>query len=285
MIHRLDAKRCARPFLTVNCAAIAGTLADSALFGHVKGAFTGATEKRAGYFKAADRGTIFLDEIGELDPSLQPKLLRVLQEGLILPVGSDLEQPVNVRVLAASNRRLSDLVDEGRFRLDLYQRLYVISIDIPPLRERPEDIEALVPFFVRKYARQYGRDIVNVDRRVYEFLSTCALQGNVRELENAVRQILAFKTSGDEILLSDIPASLRRQRVKPGHPVVPYDLVENACDLIDQGAITLPEFVAECERQVLASAIQRSSSPTTELAQKLGLSRRTFYNKRRRYNL
>jgi len=285
MIHRLDPKRGDQPFLTVNCAAITGTLAESAMFGHVKGAYTGATDKRAGYFRAANHGTIFLDEIGELEATLQPKLLRVLQEGLILPVGSDIEEPVDIRVLAASNRRLSDLVEEGSFRLDLYQRLYVISIEIPPLRERPEDIEELVPYFVRKYARQYGRDIAHVDRRVYQFLSTCALEGNVRELENAVRQIVAFKTSGDEILLADIPASLRRQCVKPTRPVVPRELVENACDLIDRGVITLPEFVAECERQVLANAIHRSTRPSADLAEKLGLSRRTLYNKRRRYDL
>ncbi|MFQ5492013.1 MAG: sigma 54-interacting transcriptional regulator, partial [Phycisphaerae bacterium] len=195
MIHRLDQKRRQHPFLTVNCAAITGTLAESALFGHIKGAFTGATQTRAGYFRSADRGTLLLDEIGELDPGIQPKLLRALQEGLILPVGSDVEQRVDVRVLAATNQPLATLVEQGKFRLDLYQRLNVLPLDIPPLRERPEDIRALVPHFVRKYVRYYGREIRRIDDRVYEFLAGCGLEGNVRELENTVRRILALKTN------------------------------------------------------------------------------------------
>ncbi|MHC4610241.1 MAG: sigma 54-interacting transcriptional regulator [Planctomycetota bacterium] len=285
LIHRLDPKRCDAPFLTVNCAAITGSLADSALFGHVKGAFTGATQERAGYFRAAHGGTILLDEIGELDPCLQPKLLRVLQEGLILPVGADVEKAVDVRVLAATNRPLEELVEDGRVRLDLYQRLNVISIEIPPLRERPEDIEALLPFFVRKYARYYDRQIVGVDRRVYEFLSTCSLEGNVRELENAVRRILALKTSGDEIVLTDIPDSLRRDRRPNGNQVVPREVIDNVSRLIEQGALNLPDFVAECERGVLANVLSNSKAPKSDLARKLGLSRRTFYNKRRRHGL
>ncbi|MCP4246130.1 MAG: AAA domain-containing protein [bacterium] len=288
LIHRLDAKRAAKPLLTINCAAITGSLAESALFGHVKGAFTGATQERAGYFRAAHRGTILLDEIGELELCLQPKLLRVLQEGLILPVGSDTEVPVDVRILAASNRNLGELIERGRFRLDLYQRLNVVSVEIPPLRNRPEDIEALVMFFVRKYSRYYGRRIVGIDQRVFEFLSSCPLQGNVRELENAVRRMLAMKTSGDEIVLADLPESLRRQwaaaRSSAG-PVVSRDIVENAAKLIEQGVVTLPDFVAECERQVLADVLGRFQRSKTDLAQALGLSRRTFYNKRRKYGL
>ena len=285
MIHRLDPKRGKQPFLTVNCASITGTLAESALFGHVQGAFTGATRPRAGYFRTADRGTILLDEIGDLEMTLQPKLLRVLQNGAILPVGADAEVTVDVRVLAASNRPLPELIENGQFRLDLYQRLNVIPLEIPPLRERPEDIETLVPFFVRKYARYYGRQIKHIDHRVYEFLQGCALDGNVRELENTVRRILALKTSGDEILLTDIPESLRRKRHTTPSETVTREMVESACQMIERGQVTLPEFVAECERQVLATAIRRSTGPATDLAGRLGLSRRTFYNKRRKYSL
>ena len=285
LIHRSDSKRCGRPFLTVNCAAITGSLAESALFGHVRGAYTGATQERAGYFRAADGGTILLDEIGELEPALQPKLLRTLQEGLILPVGADMETPVDVRVLAATNRRLEDLVEEDRFRLDLYQRLNVINIEIPPLRERVEDIEALVPFFVEKYARYYDGRIVGVDHRVYEFLSSCALEGNVRELENTVRRILALKTGGDEIVLTDIPEAIRRQRQPGGSECVPAELVSQVSRMIDQGRITLPEFIAECERQILSHVVKGAKGPKTDLAQRLGLSRRTLYNKRRKYDI
>ena len=285
LIHRLDPKRRDKPLLTINCAAITGTLAESALFGHTKGAFTGATERRAGYFRAAHQGTLLLDEIGELELRLQPKLLRALQDGVILPVGSDVEETVDVRVLVATNRPLQDLVEQKRFRLDLFQRLNVIPIQIPPLRERPEDIAALVPYFIHKYGSDYGRQITGIDQRVYDFLSTCPLEGNVRELENAVRRMLALKTSGDEIRLADIPESLRRQRKCSAQSLVPRELLENACHLIEQGVVTLPDFVAECERQVLAGALERSDNTSTDLAQKLGLSRRTFYNKRRKYGL
>ena len=226
-----------------------------------------------------------LDEVSELELCLQPKLLRVLQEGLILPVGSDMEEAVDVRVLGTTNQHLADAVEAGRFRLDLYQRLNVITIEIPPLRERPEDIEALLPFFVRKYARYYDRRIVGIDRRVYEFLSTCGLEGNVRELENAIRRILALKTSGDEIVLTDIPESLRRKRWVDERQMVPAEVVENASRLIEQNVVTLSDFVAECERHVLANVIDRSQGPKADLARKLGLSRRTFYNKRRKYGL
>jgi DNA-binding NtrC family response regulator len=285
LIHRLDPKRRDKQLLVVNCASITGTLAESALFGHVKGAFTGATETRAGYFRTAHGGTVLLDEIGELESCLQPKLLRVLQDGVIMPVGSDAEQTVDVRVLAATNQSLQELIERGRFRLDLYQRINVISIRVPPLRERPEDIAVLLPFFVRKYAGYYGREITSIDPRVYEFLSSCALDGNVRELENAVRRILALKTGGDEIRLADIPESLRRRRRGNGGHRVPRELFEHACHLIEQGMLTLPDFLAECERQVLAGAIESSTANSTDLAQKLGLSRRTFYNKRRKYGL
>ncbi len=285
MIHRLDPKRRGHPFVTVNCASIAGTLAESSLFGHVRGAFTGATQPRAGYFRTAHPGTILLDEIGDLDMPLQPKLLRVLQTGLILPVGADTEVAVDVRVLAATNRPLADLVEGGEFRLDLYQRLNVIPLEIPPLRERPEDIDVLVPFFVNKYGRYYGRRINRIDHRVFEFLRGCALDGNVRELENTVRRILALKTVGDEVLLTDIPESLRRRRRPQPRELVTREMVETACRMIERGEITLPEFIAQCERQVLAAAIEQSNAPATTLAERLGLSRRTFYNKRRKYGL
>ncbi len=255
------------------------------MFGHVQGAYTGATRPRAGYFRTADRGTILLDEIGDLEASLQPKLLRVLQGGAILPVGADAEITVDVRVLAATNRPLDELVERGEFRLDLYQRLNVIPLEIPPLRERPEDIKTLVPFFVRKYGRYYGREINRIDHRVYEFLQGCALDGNVRELENTVRRILALKTGGDEILLTDIPENLRRSRSPRRSETVTRDMIDAACQMIERGQVTLPEFISECERKVLATVIRQSTGPATDLAERLGMSRRTFYNKRRKYGL
>ncbi len=162
----------------------------------------------------------------------------------------------------------------------------MITDEIPPLRERPEDIHSLVRHFVRKYARYYRRPIVGVDKRVYEFLSACDFGGNVRELENTIRQILAFKSTGDEIVLSDIPESLWKETKATGRrKAVPRVLVESACAMIEHGQLTLSEFVAECERQVLAGAIERSGGSNVGLADRLGLSRRTLYNKRRKYRL
>jgi transcriptional regulator with PAS, ATPase and Fis domain len=286
-IHRLDAKRGGHRFLSVNCAAISGTLADSALFGHVKGAFTGATEDRQGHFRAADGGTLLLDEIGELDLALQPKLLRVLQEGLVLPVGADEEVPVDVRVIAATNRRLAAMVAEGRFRLDLYQRLNVIVLEIPPLRERPEDIPALVQFFLKKYADYYHGSITHIDPRFYDELARRTLTGNVRELENVVRQVLAFKHGGDRIDLSDLAAVEAPAMPAAGlrSELLPHELVEEGRRLIEAGRVSLADFMDEVERRFLSEAMKTSNGTHVDLAKRLGLSRRTFYNKLRKHRL
>lgn len=285
-IHRMDPKRRSHPFLTVNCAAITGTLAESALFGHRKGSFTGATQDRPGYFQAADKGTLLLDEISELEKPLQPKLLRVLQEGRVLPVGDDIERPVNVRVIGACNRPLPVLVQTGEFRLDLYQRLNVISLTLPPLRDRPEDIPPLVQFFLRQYAAYYRHPIEGVDERVYEVLSRTIGSGNVRELENAVRQILAFKVAGTRIELSDIPPGLlEKQAVRDSEGEI-VSVLSSAVDaMLRRGRLTLAEMVEQFEAMILNEAMSRSTVTHCELAQQLGLSRRTLYHKLRKYDL
>jgi transcriptional regulator with PAS, ATPase and Fis domain len=288
MIHRLDPKRCNKPFLSVNCAAITGTLAESALFGHVKGAFTGAAEARAGYFRAADGGTVFLDEIGDLSPELQPKLLRFLQEGLVLPVGSDTEFPVDVRIVAAGNRRIPALVESGEFRLDLYQRLNVIALDLPPLRERKEDIPLLIDFFVKKYAQSYDRRVTSVSPRVVDVLSRSALEGNVRELENIIRRAIAMKTGGDELTLNDLPPGLLNQHAEAppsDGPLLSKEMIEQACGLIASGEMSLGDFVDECERLVLSHAINELGENNVNLSERLGVSTRTLYNKRRKYSI
>jgi DNA-binding NtrC family response regulator len=295
LIHRLDPKRSAKRFLSVNCSAISGTLAESTLFGHLRGAYTGATHARKGIFRAADGGTVLLDEIGDMDPSLQPKLLRVLQEGAVMPLGSDEESPCDVRVIAATNRRLAALVEQDTFRLDLYQRLNVITLDIPPLRERREDIPSLVRFFARKYAGYYDRPIESIDPRVIEFFQQAPLKGNVRELENNVRRMLAFKQAGDRLDLNDLPAAQLSRvgahtsaRPPRRHPVgrnALEDFAGAAAALVDNGAMTLPELVDACERLVLRHSLEHSSATTTDLAKRLGLSRRTLYNKIRKHRL
>jgi transcriptional regulator with PAS, ATPase and Fis domain len=286
LIHQLDPKRSRKRFLSVNCSAISGTLAESALFGHVKGAFTGAVGSRKGLFRAADGGTVLLDEIGEMDAVLQPKLLRVLQEGVVMPLGSDDEIDIDVRVITATNRRLAACVEEGQFRLDLYQRLNVISLEIPPLRERPEDIPILVRFFLKRYADYYERPIEAVEPQVFEHLAQCTLAGNVRELENVIRQMLAFKSSGSVLTMDDLPPALRTAaRSQHDESVVLTDMVDAACRLVEAGAMTLPELVSTCEKQVLRHSLERTQVTSSDLARHLGLSRRTLYNKIRKYHL
>jgi len=283
-IHKMDPKRRNKPFMSVNCSAITGSLAESALFGHRKGAFTGATEDRLGYFRAADSGTLLLDEVSELEKHLQPKLLRVLQESLVLPVGDDVERKVNVRVIASSNRPLPVLIEEGKFRIDLYQRLNVIALNIPSLRDRAEDIPPLVQYFIKRYASYYPYPIESVDSKVYELLANSIGSGNVRELENAVRQILVFKRAGNRIELSDIPAGLlTKQKSKQTQFVEPLTTaVEN---MIGNKSMTLADMIENFESLVLSKALIRSNDNYTELAKRLGLSRRTLYNKINKYDL
>ena len=291
LIHQMDPKRSAGRFISVNCSAISGQLAESTLFGHTRGAFTGAVESRLGHFRAADGGTILLDEIGEMDAALQPKLLRVLQNGVVMPVGADEELPIDVRVIAATNRRLSAQVDKGEFRLDLFQRLNVIALDIPPLRERPEDIPALVSHFVNKYTGYSSQPVEAADDELIEFFSRCGLRGNVRELENTIRRMLAFKRGGGPLTLADVPAGLRQHPSSDeGDPQrdrtdILAQLGETATRLLHSGTMTLPELIASCEKMVLRSALRESRTTSGQLARQLGMSRRTLYNKISKYDL
>lgn len=286
-IHRLDPKRRSQPFLSVNCAAIHGSLAEAALFGHVRGAFTGATEERLGYFRAARGGTILLDEISELEASLQPKLLRVLQAGKVWPVGADQEVDFHARVLAATNRNLLAMVEKGEFRLDLYQRLHVICLDVPPLRDRPEDVPPLVHSFLRKYASYYPEGIRDIDPRVIDVLTETVGSGNVRELENTVRHMLVFKGGGHRLELSDLPSEIleRRAAGKPHSGQMNSHLASAASWMIQSGRWTLQQMVDEFEKLAIREAMFNSHGTHTELAQKLGITRRTLYNKIREHGL
>ncbi len=283
MIHELDEKRNLHPFVCVNCAAIAGTLAESEMFGHKKGAFTGASEDRPGYFRTADGGTILLDEIGELDISLQPKILRVSQENRILPVGSDQEYHVDVRLIAATHRDLEQMVHEGRFRLDLYQRLNVIQLKVPPLRQRKEDIPVLFESFLKKYAHYSPCGITSVDPYVYEILAQVIGPGNIRELENIVRQILAFKESGQRIEITDLPSELV-QKSDFGSDKTDIEVPDKIIEAMVKGKKSLADAVDEYESFMLARLVERGVSRTT-LAGSLGITRRTLYNKLQKYNL
>ena len=285
-IHRLDPKRNGKHFATVNCASITGTLAESELFGHCKGAFTGATSNRQGYFRSCDGGTLFLDEISELDMNLQPKLLRVLQEGRVLPVGSDREYAVDVRVVASSNQQLDQLVVDSRFRLDLYQRLKVVSLAVPPLHERLEDVPLLVNAFLKRYDHYYSGQIRSVDPQVYDILTQARLPGNVRELENIIRQALVLKESGSRLEISDLPEELIAQnasRPERQETLIPAEVAESLGRMLTNGDIELSQLVETFEKTVISEAMGSWNSTQSELAKQLGLTRRTFYNKLQKY--
>ena len=202
-IHRLS-KRNAKPFVAENCAALPETLLESELFGHTRGAFTGADRNRKGRFAAADTGTLFLDEVGDMSPGLQKKLLRTLQEGEIRPVGASRVQKVDVRFLSASNRDLAELVEQGKFREDLYWRLSPIRIDIPPLRERSADVPLLIEHFASEVAGKMGREAPRFTDEAMQALSKHRWPGNVRELQNEVQRTLALSTPGQPIEVADL---------------------------------------------------------------------------------
>jgi len=257
-IHARSAER-DRPLIKVNCAALPEALLESELFGHVRGAFTGATSNRRGRFTLADGGTIFLDEIGTLGLPVQAKLLRVLQEREFEPVGSERTQSVDVRVIAATNRDLPRLVSEGHFLEDLYYRLTVIPIALPPLRERREDISLLVEHFVEKHAQRVGRTIARVDPSVLERLSAYDWPGNDRELENAVERAVVL-SSGEVIDLASISL------------VQPPD----GRDASGLPSTRLHENVAWAEKESIERALQRSGGRKKDAAALLGLSQRAL---------
>lgn len=288
-VHKLDPKRSVKAFVAVNCAAISGTLAESALFGHRKGAFTGATEDRLGHFRSADGGTLMLDEISELELALQPKLLRVLQEGRVMPVGDDREYAVNVRVVAASNKPLAEEVSKGKFRLDLYQRLNVIRLNLPPLRQRLEDIPLLVTRFVEKYAHYTSEKITRIDPAVHAVLGEAIGAGNVRELENVIRQTLAFKAGGSTLTVADLPEHVLEvglSHVANVQTVMDAnDLSESIRASLKQGPVDLGRMLEDVEVRVLKIAANEMGLKGGRLAEYLSLNRRTLYHKLQRHGL
>jgi len=203
-IHNLSS-RCGRPFVRLNCAAIPLDLLESELFGHEKGAFTGAIAQKIGRFELADKGTLFLDEIGDIPPALQPKLLRVLQEQEFERLGSTRTHQVDVRLVAATNRDLEEMVNRGQFRSDLYYRLNVFPVQLPPLRERPEDIPALVTHFVERFGHRMGREIESIPPETMSALASYQWPGNIRELQNLIERAVIL--SNDGVLPNPLPAA------------------------------------------------------------------------------
>lgn len=259
LIHLLSPKSDG-PFIDVNCGAIPETLFESELFGHEKGAFTGATSIRRGRFELGKGGTLFLDEIGELPLNLQPKLLRALQEKRISRVGSEKEIPVDVRVVTATNRDLRNMVEEGMFREDLYYRLNVFDIEIPPLRQRKEDIPEMIAFFLEKYSPRP----MSFDTDVLTTLGKYSFPGNVRELEHIVQRAVTL-ARGSIIKTTDLPPEIRYHRVT------------------DQG--TLAERLEGVEREMLISALEKNDWVQTRAAESLGISERVLRYKMKKYKI
>ncbi len=251
------------PFVALNCAAIPENLLESELFGHVKGAFTGAVQNKEGLFEVADGGTLFLDEVGELPLALQVKLLRVLQDKTIRRVGGTSDRRVDVRLIAATNRELAVEVAEGRFREDVYYRINVIEIALPPLRERREDIPLLVQHFAAKCASELGKAPPAVSEAVLERLLAYDFPGNVRELENVLERAVAL-SRGERIELESLPPSVLHPAPKPG-----------AARLPAAGA-DLEQLVADYERGLLLEALERCGGVKKRAAQLLGVSFRSF---------
>jgi two-component system response regulator HydG len=260
--------RKAGPFVGINCSAVPETLLEAELFGHVRGAFTDASRARAGLFVRANGGTLFLDEIGELPLALQPKLLRALQERKVRPVGSDDEVPFDARVVTATNRDLESAVDEGRFREDLFFRINVIHVALPPLRARGGDVLLLAQHFVDRYAGQAGKAVSGISAAAAERLLAYAWPGNVRELENCVERAIAL-TEYEKIAVGDLPEKIRSYR--RSHVLVASD---DPTELVP---------LEEVERRYILRVMEAVGGNKTEAAQVLGVGRRTLYRKLDQY--
>jgi two-component system response regulator PilR (NtrC family) len=259
-------KRRNKPFVSINCGAFPETLLESELFGYIKGAFTGAAANRKGLFEAADGGSIFLDEIGETTPAMQVKLLRVLQERLLRPLGGTGEIPVDVRVIAATNRDLQAGIREGVFREDLYYRIAVINIHLPALRERVEDIGMLAEFFLRNYAEKSEKKITGISSEAMRRLKSYDWPGNIRQLENVMERAVALET-GSEIQIESLPDSIYRRGTSE--------------DMSEEKLFTLPPdepfdleaFLRSVESNLIEQALRQSDGNQTLAAQRLKLTK------------
>jgi DNA-binding NtrC family response regulator len=260
--------RATKPLVILNCAAIPDNLLESELFGHEKGSFTDASEKKVGRFEAADGGTIFLDEIGEMSPGLQAKLLRVLEEGEIQRVGAARTQHVDVRVVAATNRNLLEAISEGRFRKDLYYRLHVVSVELPPLRKRTGDLPHLIRHLLQRKSEELGVPPKTLAPALVDKLLAHRWPGNVRELENVLERLMVLSSGATEIgpeqLPSDLGAAAVAEATKSG----------GARDMVLSGSKSLSDAVDEFERDIIGEALEQTFYNQTRAADLLGTTRR-----------
>ena len=265
-LHRFS-DRSGRPLVKVHCAALAETLLESELFGHEKGAFTGAIGRKRGRFELANTGTIFLDEIGEINQAVQVKILRVLQEKAFERVGSEDTLQVNVRVVSATNRDLRRRIDEGAFREDLFYRLNVVHIEVPPLRERREDVPLLATAFVKEFARENGKQIEGIDARAHAALYNDSWPGNVRELRNSIESAVVM-AGGSTIELAHLPPTISQAVDEPG------------CIRITTGS-----KLSDAEREIIRATLAANNGNKTRTAEVLGIGRKTLHRKVAEYGL
>ncbi len=300
--------RSGKPFITVNCGAIPENLVESILFGHEKGSFTGANAKHIGKFQEANGGTLFLDEVGELPADMQVKLLRALQEGEVDPVGSKRPVKVDVRVISATNRTLTDEVQQGNFREDLFYRLNVFPIEVPPLRDRPEDVPALIEHFIQRYNAEERRDVRGAQHEVLEVLKTQAWPGNVRQLENTIFRAVVL-AEGAYLTAEDFPTlsgQFEEAGIVSGPPVlfdesqgldsensneIPTGLSFRNAGIADDDPIHLYDreghlrTLVDIESDVIRLAIDTYDGRMSEIARRLGMGRSTLYRKIREYDI
>jgi len=263
------------PFVVVNCGAIPKDLIESEFFGHTKGAFTDAKTEKTGKFELAQKGTIFLDEVGELSPEAQVKLLRSLGEKEIVKVGATKTIPIDVRMVAATNKNLEEAVKKGDFREDLYWRLAVLSLHLPPLRERPEDIPLLCEHFIQKYTKELNKNMDGISSQAIESMENYEWPGNIRELESVLYEAMVMS---DTTLIgtNDLPVRIKEPLTQKEDFSYEYDKPLNE---------TIQQLAGNMEKKIITHALQESKGNKTKAAQKLGISRKTLFNKIIQYNI
>jgi two-component system response regulator PilR (NtrC family) len=268
-----------KPFVAVNCGALPENLLESELFGHVRGAFTGADTNKKGLIEVADHGTVFLDEIAEMTPTMQVKLLRVLQERKYRRVGGTEETAVNIRVIAATNQDLAKLIPEGKFREDLYYRLSVIPIHLPSLRERQDDTSLIADHFLAKYTREMTKSITDFTPEAVKALQAYPWPGNVRELENVIERAVALESS-DRIQVGALPEHLRA-----GRPATAIAAAAAVADTLPESGFNLEQYLQDLERKHVERALKQTSGVQVKAADLLGLSFRQFRYLVKKYGL
>ena len=283
-IHRADPKRNQKPFMEISCGALPESLLESELFGHVRGAFTGAVRDKQGRFEVAEGGTILLDEIDAFSPALQVKLLRVIQERLYERVGDTRTLRADVRIIAATNRKLSELVKQGRFREDLYYRLNVIAMRLPPLRERQGDIPLLVQHFLERNSKALGKALAGVSEEVMAVLTAHRWPGNVRELENVIeRAVILAKHARIEV--EDLPDEIRFHSDANSMAVEDREEEAQAAERDQDGSTALKDALRSPERDIILRVLQEVRWNRSEAAKRLGIHRSTLYHKLRQLGI